>query len=585
MLERMKQSYVAKRYLEERSHGNVLKQPGFSYPLGEAAAGELEALECQLEEEFSAGTFGSSRTLSYQFHEALENFTQKIEDEPEQRSLESGIERRIRTSYESLQSLRRRINERKAKKGQKLREYSYEELAKYIFIKRLSVGSLPSNRSTTSSLLSKRSSDASESSTFTHRSSRNSLSITPDESLKSSENTSPRSGLADTPVSTRNTLPAKPLRHLFEARRPKPAPLKANISEPAIQFTTNMAFSPSSNFDQRHSWEEHDLWRHEKAIFDQELALAAESTSYNFYYGKYHLRPTNLAHFFQADTTPTTPNQLPRQMCCVNQCRGDPRADKCLFCLFDIPDAHFFVRSLVEQWRAGEDIFTVFAAKPVAINFGEVDDFGDTVLHLASSLGAGSLILCWFIGMGVSVNAKNAAGQTFMHCFNATSFSRGCSREASRFGTTDLGEDMAILLDTLQGMNFDFNAQDDFGQTPMHVLTRYWLPADTMQLALEVGVMGGSSLFSKDFLGRSVESQIRAKANVDRNGIIDLQRAIKVDALLHLMKPLAAIPTHQENTHLPLFPHTKPEFVDLRRAPHPHTALRKIIIKATSGFP
>jgi hypothetical protein len=44
-----------------------------------------------------------------------------------------------------------------------------------------------------------------------------------------------------------------------------------------------------------------------------------------------------------------------------------------------------------------------FAARPVAINFGEVDDFGDTELHLASSLGAGRLILPWFISMGLDV--------------------------------------------------------------------------------------------------------------------------------------------------------------------------------------
>ena len=167
MFERMKQFYISKRYLEERSRGNVLKQPNCPHPLGEAALGDLEALENQLEEEFSSGTFGSSGTSSYQFVEALENFAQNITDEPVQRSTELGIERRIRTSYEILQSLRRRINERKAKEGQKLREYSYEELVKYLFIKRLSVGSLPSNRSTTSSLLSKQSSDGSEISTST----------------------------------------------------------------------------------------------------------------------------------------------------------------------------------------------------------------------------------------------------------------------------------------------------------------------------------------------------------------------------------------------------------------------------------
>jgi hypothetical protein len=120
MFERMKQSYISKKFLEGRARGNAAKQLNVSYSLDDAAPTEFETLESQFDKEFSAGTFGLSGTSSYQFLEALENFAQNIPDEAGQEPVESNMERRIRTSYESLQSLRRRINERKAKKGQKL---------------------------------------------------------------------------------------------------------------------------------------------------------------------------------------------------------------------------------------------------------------------------------------------------------------------------------------------------------------------------------------------------------------------------------------------------------------------------------
>jgi hypothetical protein len=69
------------------------------------------------------------------------------------------------------------------------------------------------------------------------------------------------------------------------------------------------------------------------------------------------------------------------------------------------------VRSLIEKCKTEKDI--VATLDIVAIDFDEVDDFGDTLLHLASSLGAGSILLSWFISMGINVHAKNAAGQSF----------------------------------------------------------------------------------------------------------------------------------------------------------------------------
>ena len=598
MFERMKQLYISNKYLEERTRGNLGKQPNYSYPFGDAAPTDYESLESQLEDEFSAGTSG---TPSYQFLEALENFAQNSLDESRQNIAQSKVERKIRTSYESLQSLRRRINERKARKGQKLREYSYEELVKYIFIKRLSVGSLPSSRSTTSSILSKRTSDASDTSSSKRRSS-SVLSFIEDDGTADANRFSSSPILLDNRVDTQETPPAKPLRHLFEARRPKSAALKVNISGPTALKTTNMAFIPSLSLDRLHPRDKQifqmpaESVRTEGTVSDSVNGDNPDSVirvegfphvgphlpTFNLPFvlseaePRNHLRPASLARFVQADIAPATPNQLPRQLCCVNRCRGDPRADKCLFCLFDVPEAHFFVRSLVEQWHAGKDIVAAFAARPVAIDFGEVDDFGDTVLHLAASLGAGSVILSWFISMGVNVHTRNMAGQTFMHVLDA----RGLWHWRGSDSLEALADevDMQMLLNKLQRTHFDFNARDDYGQTPMHVLALNWLPIHVIQLTLRAGMVGGSMLFNKDFLGRSVESLIRAQAIFDDNNLNTPQREIKIDALLFLMKPLAAIPPPQ-NKRLPQ-PGQTPE-----EAAHPHAALRKIIIEATSGAP
>jgi ankyrin repeat protein len=369
-----------------------------------------------------------------------------------------------------------------------------------------------------------------------------------------------------------------------------------------MQFTTNMAFSPTLGIDTGQPREEENLRMQAAAVSKQETTsdsvnvdnadsmmrvegfphVGPHFSNFNIPIvlsqtkPRNYLRPANLARFIQADIAPATPNQPPRQMCCVNRCRGDPRADKCLFCLFDIPEAHFFVPSLVDQWRAGRDIVSTFAARPVAIDFGEVDDFGDTVLHLASSLGAGSVILSWFISMGVNVHAKNAAGQTFMHVLDIRGLWHWHNSDFSRVEADEC--DLVLLLNVLRGMDFDFNARDDYGQTPMHVLAKDWLPVHIIQTAFEAGMVGGSMLFNNGFQERSVESLIQAQADVDHTSLLVPRREMMVDNLLYLMKPIADIPP-QQNKKMPLPDQTPQE------AAHPHTGLRKIIDKTISGFP
>jgi hypothetical protein len=104
MYERMKQSYLSKGYLDKRSERNLLNQPKISYPSEHAASGDLTALESHLQEEFSSGILASPERPSLQYLESLRDFAQEIIDEPRQRPAESGVELKMRTSYESPKS-------------------------------------------------------------------------------------------------------------------------------------------------------------------------------------------------------------------------------------------------------------------------------------------------------------------------------------------------------------------------------------------------------------------------------------------------------------------------------------------------
>lgn len=580
MYERIKQSYISKRYLEQRSQGNRLKPQNATFAFDENAPTNFVELGSQLDEELYAGTFGSRGASSYQFIEALENFTQNLSGESGQPSTEASVN--CRTSRESLQSLRRRLNERQAKRGERLRLYSDEELIKYLFVKRLSVGSLPSYQSTissaTASLLSKRTSHTSNFSTSTLRHS--SSTIVPmknDEVLDLSTFPSPPA-LHYIPDYLRKRQLSKPLRHLFDARRPKLTALKNSISQPVIQSTTNRAFSPSLDLNDSQPYHEpHRSPPPAAPLFKVE--------------GFPHIGPQShtQGELSQAETRKISDsatlsalqplNQRSRPFCCTDRCRGDPRVDTCLYCEFDVPAAHAYVRSLVEKWRGGKDIVAAFASKPIDVDFGQVDGFGDTVLHLASSLGAGSIILSWFISMGVDVHAKNVAGQTFMHVLDPVSFAR-CDN--IQLGQNQNGkENIELLLNTLNGMDFDFNHRDDFGQTPMHVLTQYWLHVFTMELAISPGIVASSSFSTKDFRGRSIKDQIKAQRSIDRNKDLAKQRRFDIDALLKTMNPSVDVSNPQNETLLSSLGFSQENL----GMSHPHAQLRKTIIEACSGLP
>ncbi|KAG0651996.1 Ankyrin repeat and SOCS box 14 [Hyphodiscus hymeniophilus] len=592
MFGRIKQSYFSKKYLEGQSRSIQLEQPNNTNSLKDGIEADLKKLQNELEIELSSSTLTYSEASSHEFVEALDKFAQNTYCDSEQMSTGPALRRGIRTSYESMQSLRRRMNEREARDGHNMREYSDEELQKYIFLKRLSIGSLPSHRSTASSLISKRTSDSLDFPTSIHQSLIMAAPIASGDVRQSFELPYRTSEPAQASQHPEKSQPDQPLHHLFEARRPIPTLMTNGISrlpEPAVKFTRKprpslglsrifgipspgiVEDAPQYSSEQRIS--DIPIFRVEgfpyvgpvTGDFDDLLntspSLDLVSTDDIFTSEatrRIALDSATLGNpdrFSSSGSTNSSssdclsrnasPSVACRPVCCVDRCRGDPRADKCPYCIYEVPKAHEFVRSLVELWKARGNVQVAWRLRQEYGKLDEVDGFGDTVLHLAASHGAGSLVLSWLINAGVDVHATNVVGQTFMHVLDPAAFAFCNNPGVIEAAGRSSGDTIALLLDTLKVMDFDFNAEDDFGQTPMHVLTRHEVHSYTLELAFHTGMGMGTSVCSKDFLGRSIESQIRTQSVHEYNWLVDPQREFVTNFLLQEMKP-AGLSSHEQ---------------------------------------
>ena len=621
MYGRIKQSYISKKYLEIQGRKSLLSPPNLPSRLKYGMDFDSSAFLAELEEEFSSSTL-SSDSSSHEFGEVLENFAKNPSANSEQIVDGSTLRLGIRTSYDSMQSLRRRMNDREARAGQNLREYSDEELSKYIFLKRLSIGSLPSHRSTTSSLFSKRRSDSVDFSVPSHLSPITVALMQTDDDLDYTTLPFNHNEVQNSSNNVGNLSPSRPLRHVFEARRPIPASMKkgiSRISEPAMKFTRRMTPSLSRGPQQSPDFSRQrivdvPIFRVEgfpyvgpvNAVFDNldlpsgpdvnntrdssvvetsrsfvlhsstpdslERSLKAGSGPYSMPGGHSSI------NLLQAQSDLSTSTVPCRPLCCVISCRGDPRADKCPYCIYEVPKAHNFIRLLVEQRITHGNVEEAWENRPDNLNFCELDDFGDTILHLAASLGAGSLILSWLISTGISVHAKNVVGQTFMHVLNPAGFALCGIHDLVASGYS-CGDTIAMLLDTLKEMDFDFSAEDDFGQTPMHVLTQYEIHSHTMELAIKAGMSKDTSFSTQDFLGRSIEQQMRIQSFIECNWLVDPQREFVMDLLLHDVKPSIAFFDEQGEKFL-----TALDSLD-NKVSHFDAVLRATAFKAASGSP
>ncbi|KAH7380994.1 ankyrin repeat-containing domain protein [Cadophora sp. MPI-SDFR-AT-0126] len=94
------------------------------------------------------------------------------------------------------------------------------------------------------------------------------------------------------------------------------------------------------------------------------------------------------------------------------------------------------------------------------------DSFRNTVLHIAATLGSRPSYITSLILLGADVNCLNNAGQTFLHLMELSS--------CHSIGSLD------SLLGTLVQYQFDFQQQDQNGQTAIHALTHEDLPWRTL---------------------------------------------------------------------------------------------------------
>jgi len=122
----------------------------------------------------------------------------------------------------------------------------------------------------------------------------------------------------------------------------------------------------------------------------------------------------------------------------------------------------------------------------------EVDLFGNSILHVAASLGAPVQYLIELIEQNANVYAKNKAGETFLHLIHVPTE----------------GDDVCTLFDVLKTRNFDFSERDDHGQTCLHILTRSWHPQQYLvKVIRKLDSLGWPLLNSRDNLGHSLWEQ------------------------------------------------------------------------------
>lgn len=137
------------------------------------------------------------------------------------------------------------------------------------------------------------------------------------------------------------------------------------------------------------------------------------------------------------------------------------------------PETHRAMRSEV-----------MFRIRSNSIRKDDLDDctdaFGNSVLHVAATLGASPSYLSSLINMGADIHCLNIAGQSFLHLIH---LSQPIYITEFRF-----------LIGNLKRLGFDFKNQDDNGQTIFHILLHSCVPSETIDDALQCFRYHGISL-------------------------------------------------------------------------------------------
>lgn len=122
------------------------------------------------------------------------------------------------------------------------------------------------------------------------------------------------------------------------------------------------------------------------------------------------------------------------------------------------------------------------------------DAFGNSVLHIAATLGARPSYLSCLIVMGADPHSLNVSGQTFLHLIYLAD-------------VPNIAE-FRFLIGTLVQRNFNFEQQDDNGQTVFHGLVQSCMPNEIVDDAIQCFQYHGVVLPKlRDNLGFDVSSR------------------------------------------------------------------------------
>jgi len=174
-------------------------------------------------------------------------------------------------------------------------------------------------------------------------------------------------------------------------------------------------------------------------------------------------------------------------------------------------------------------LFRIRACTVRKDDLDELDVFGNSVLHIAASLGAPPNYLDHLVKQGADVARLNNANQTFIHLM--------CLSDDSQIG------DFRFLLKSLARRSFNFLQQDDNGQTAIHAITASSTTENILVKIVQSFQFCGIDIPNcRDNLGHTVADQLRGDARSQTIGL-DKTKAGKV---VGSPASVTAIPTPSE---------------------------------------
>jgi ankyrin repeat protein len=131
-------------------------------------------------------------------------------------------------------------------------------------------------------------------------------------------------------------------------------------------------------------------------------------------------------------------------------------------------------------------------------DLGELDTFGNSILHIAAALGSPPNYLLSLIVKGANVKHLNNGNQTFLH--------------VTYLNDDRLVDEFQHLLRSLVRRGFNFHQRDDNGQTPLHWLTQPSIPISTLRGIVDSLKLNAIDLPTcRDNIGCNVADQLEQK--------------------------------------------------------------------------